>query len=81
MGALVKGGIGPDDVELGVEAPDEPGDDAGVFRRDDFAILYVCYPVQGGLQYIGIVSGNRGLLCQDFLAAQAVFCIESRRRG
>lgn len=34
---MVNGGIGPD-VELGVDAPDEPGDEAGVFRRDDFAI-------------------------------------------
>ena len=35
-GALVKGGIGPEEMELGVEAPDEAGVDAGVLRRDDF---------------------------------------------
>jgi hypothetical protein len=39
----VNGGIGPAEAELGVEAPDEPGDEAGVFRRDDFAITeFVC---------------------------------------
>lgn len=40
-GALVKGGIGPEDTELGVEAPDEAGVDAGVLRRDDFAMAGV----------------------------------------
>lgn len=39
----MKGGIGPVDAELGVEAPDEAGDEAGVFRRDDFAILELVY--------------------------------------
>ena len=36
----MNGGIGPtEDAELGVDAPDEPGVDAGVFRREDFVIL------------------------------------------
>lgn len=38
-GALVNGGIGPVDVELGVEAPDEAGVDARVLRRDDFPMV------------------------------------------
>jgi hypothetical protein len=37
-GALVNGGMGPEETELGVEAPDEAGVDEGVFRRDDFAM-------------------------------------------
>jgi hypothetical protein len=40
-GALVNGGMGPEETELGVEAPDEAGVDAGVFRRDDFAMAGV----------------------------------------
>jgi hypothetical protein len=40
-GVLVKGGIGPDETELGVEAPDEAGVDAGVLRRDDFVMAGV----------------------------------------
>jgi hypothetical protein len=38
-GALMNGGMGPVDVELGVEAPDEAGVDAGVLRRDDFPMV------------------------------------------
>jgi hypothetical protein len=40
-GTLMKGGIGPE-TELGVEAPDEPGVEAGVLRPDrlaDFAMV------------------------------------------
>lgn len=40
-GALVNGGMGPEETELGVEAPDEAGVDEGVFRRDDFAMAGV----------------------------------------
>lgn len=39
VGILVKGGMGPEDAELGVDAPDEPGDEAGVFRREALPIL------------------------------------------
>jgi hypothetical protein len=37
----VNGGMGPEETELGVEAPDEAGVDEGVFRRDDFAMAGV----------------------------------------
>jgi hypothetical protein len=33
--------MGPEETELGVEAPDEAGVDEGVFRRDDFAMAGV----------------------------------------
>lgn len=37
----MNGGMGPEETELGVEAPDEAGVDEGVFRRDDFAMTGV----------------------------------------
>ena len=40
-GTLVKGGIGPEDAELGVEAPDDVGVLPRPERRDDFAIVGV----------------------------------------
>lgn len=43
-GALMKGGIGPEDAELGVDVPDEAGVDTGVFLRADFfAMVYIWY--------------------------------------
>lgn len=41
FGTLVKGGMGPEDDELGVDEPDEAGVDAGVLRREDFVMVDV----------------------------------------
>jgi hypothetical protein len=40
-GTLVNGGIGPEDTELGVEAPDDVGVLPRPERRDDFAMVGV----------------------------------------
>lgn len=42
-GTLMKGGIGPEDAELGVDVPDEAGVDAGVFLRADFFAIVIMW--------------------------------------
>lgn len=41
VGIFENGGIGPEFAEFGVDAPDEPGDEAGVFRREALPILSI----------------------------------------
>ena len=56
-GTLVKGGIGPEDAELGVDVPDEAGVDAGVFLRADFFAMVIMV----FLRLLGIVFRSHGL--------------------
>lgn len=53
--------MGPDDDELGVEAPDEAGVDAGVLRREDF-VMMLCIVDKFGL--FRLFAKSRGSLCQ-----------------
>lgn len=74
FGTLVKGGMGPEVEEFGVELPDEAGVDAGVLRREDFVIVLYMVDQLGKLQLLSELSwfSLPGLLCALTLLSRRV---------